>query len=530
MCRVGDVPVIVLFVDGKQARRGVQTGPMPTTDASSSTDTPDDRLDREFDVVVIGAGYGGASVAALLAHAGRSVALIDRTPRAGGKTQTLHRKGYRYEMFGAVGIPATGSRLHELVDTVGLADRVEMIVPDGEVAAVKYKGVDGVWNTMRAPLQQTGAPDQMAALARTYGVDDAGLEAFATMYMTAALTGDDDLPALDRTPMSAWLVQFGLPRQLLSQVCTTMNTLFVVPVDRLAASEGVLGLRQIALGGAGRFHKGGYGQVAEACAAFVTETGGVYRTSERVRRVVVENGRAVGVETAAGVVRGRTVVSNAGIQPTVLSLAGAAHFPTEYVERVRSLEPSWAIAGVRYVFDARVFDAALIPVYSDQSWLDSERFAAMERGEWPDVPLIAVDVASEFDPDLVAEPGHQVANIQVFVSPDPRSSMAAEAVERAQVVLDELWPDLRRHVVRTEPYGPRQVSLMTRDSAVPGAGGEAVGLAQVVGQVGADKPDPRTPLPGLYLVGCDAGGRGAGTHQAVDSAFTVAALVHADLG
>lgn len=70
---------------------------------------------------------------------------------------------------------------------------------------------------------------------------------------------------------------------------------------------------------------------------------------------------------------------------------------------------------------------------------------------------------------------------------------------------------------------------MTRDSAVPGAGGEAVGLAQVVGQVGRSKPDARTPLPGLYLVGCDAGGRGSGTHQAVDSGFNVAAMVDADL-
>jgi len=64
---------------------------------------------------------------------------------------------------------------------------------------------------------------------------------------------------------------------------------------------------------------------------------------------------------------------------------------------------------------------------------------------------------------------------------------------------------------------------------VPGAGGEAVGLAQVVGQVGAAKPAARTPLPGLYLVGCDAGGTGAGTHQAVDSGFRVAAMVDADL-
>ncbi len=77
---------------------------------------------QDFDVAVIGAGYGGVSAAALLAHQGKRVALVDKTPRAGGKTQTLVRKGYRYEMFGAVGIPAVGSRFHELVDTLGLGD------------------------------------------------------------------------------------------------------------------------------------------------------------------------------------------------------------------------------------------------------------------------------------------------------------------------------------------------------------------------------------------------------------------------
>ena len=58
---------------------------------------------------------------------------------------------------------------------------------------------------------------------------------------------------------------------------------------------------------------------------------------------------------------------------------------------------------------------------------------------------------------------------------------------------------------------------------------QAVGIAQVVGQCGSSKPDARTPLPGLYIVGCDAGGRGAGTHQAVDSGFNVAAMVAQDL-
>jgi prolycopene isomerase len=107
--------------------------------------------------------------------------------------------------------------------------------------------------------------------------------------------------------------------------------------------------------------------------------------------------------------------------------------------------------------------------------------------------------------------------------------MGEEAMRRAEEILDELWPDLQDHILRKEPYGAKAISGLSRDSVLPGYGGEAVGIAQVVGQVGKSKPDPRTPLPGLYLVGCDAGGRGAGTHQAVDSGFNVAAMVNEDL-
>jgi prolycopene isomerase len=483
-----------------------------------------------FDVAVIGAGYGGATAAALLAHSGRRVALVEKTPRAGGKTQTLDRKGYRYEMFGAVGIPAHNSRFHELVDVLGVADRVPFIIPEGEVASVRYKAPSGEWRSMYSALQQTGSPSEVENLRRVYGATDEDLAALGKLYGSVLTLEGDDLDALDEVGMLDWMRTFGLPAPLISQLCVTLNTLFVVPVNRLAASEAIFTLRQVVLGGAGRYHLGGYGRVAEVCAEYVTEQGGVYLTHRRVRRIVVEGGRVVGIETDDGVLRARAVVSNAGIQPTVLGLAGRDHFPADYVERVESLEPSWAIAGIRYVLDAPVFDAALTPIYSDQSWLDDERFARMEAGEWPDVPLIAIDVPSAFDPSLVPEPGHQVANSQVFCSADPKSPMSEEAIRRAEEVLDELWPDLRKHIIRTERYGALQISRMTRDSVLPACGGEAVGLAQVVGQVGKSKPDARTPLPGLYLVGCDAGGRGAGTHQAVDSGFNVAAMVDTDLG
>jgi len=483
-----------------------------------------------YDVCVIGAGYGGTTVAALLAHSGRRVALVEKTSVAGGKVQTVDRKGYRFEMFGAVGIPAHNSRFHELVDVLDIADRVEFLIPEGEAAAVRYKAADGEWRTMHSALQQTGDPKEMENLRRVFGASDEDLGALAQLYTAVLTLKDEELEALDEVGMYEWMRPFGLPASLESQICMNLNTLFVVPVNRLAASEAILTMRQQVLGGAGRYSVGGYGRLAEACADYVVEHGGVYLPKQRVARIVVEEGRAVGVETDEGLLRAKAIVSNAGIQPTVLKLAGPEHFPPEYVERVKSLEPSWAIAGYRYVLDKRIFDAALIPIFSDESWLDDERFADMERGSWPDVPLIAIDVPTEFDPSLSPVPGHQIANCQVFASPDPESSMGEEAMRRAEEILDELWPDLRNHILRKEPYGAKAISGLSRDSVVPGCGGEAVGLAQVVGQVGKSKPDPRTPLAGLYLVGCDAGGRGAGTHQAVDSGFNVAAMVDTDLG
>jgi prolycopene isomerase len=486
--------------------------------------------EHDFDVIVVGAGYGGVTAAALLANGGKRVALVDKTPRAGGKTQTLTRKGYRYEMFGAVGIPALDSRFHELVDVLALGDRVELLIPEGDKAALHYRPPEGGWRSMRSPLQQTGSEAELDNLRHVFGATDDDLAKLAELYMSMLAMSEEDIVALDEVGTVDFVTPFGLPSGLASQIYATLNMLFVVPVDRLAASEAALVLKNMVMGGAGRFHRAGYGQVAEACAEFVVEAGGAFWPSTRVNRILVENGRVTGVETEKGPLRAPVVISNAGVQPTVLKLTGAAHFPKDYVERVRSLEPSWAIAGVRYVLDERVFDAALIPIFSDQSWLDSSRFAAMEDGDWPDIPLIAVDVASEFDESMVAEPGHQVANIQVFVSPDPESSMGEEAVRRARDVIDELYPDIRKHTIRTEPYGARQISRMTRDATVPGSGGEAVGLAQVVGQVGKGKPDAQTPLPGLYLVGCDAGGRGSGTHQAVDSGFNVAAMVAEALG
>ena len=134
----------------------------------------------------------------MLAQSGRRVALLEKTARAGGKTQTTERKGYHFEMFGAVGIPALNSRFHELVETLGIAARVPFVVPEGNAAAVRYKAPDGTWRTMRTPLIASGSPAEMENLKRVYGVGDAELVGVPQIVIVGRGAADGEVELWDR--------------------------------------------------------------------------------------------------------------------------------------------------------------------------------------------------------------------------------------------------------------------------------------------------------------------------------------------
>ena len=87
------------------------------------------------------------------------------------------------------------------------------------------------------------------------------------------------------------------------------------------------------------------------------------------------------------------------------------------------------------------------------------------------------------------------------------------------------FPELEGAIEDKDLYTTRDVSNLTRDSVLPGQGGETIGLAQIVGQCGPSKPSIKAPIRGLYFVGCDAGGTGVGTQQAIESGMNVADAV-----
>lgn len=474
-----------------------------------------------YDAIVIGAGIGGATCAALLALRGLRVLVLDKNSVPGGKAMTVSKRGFRYELWPIVGGPSLGSQFAAVLDELGLGDAVPILTPKAK-SALLYRGADGTWATSVGSARPEDI-DPLALPALLGLTDDEFAEATRLLTDVVAMS-DTEISALDDLSFTDLLGRYRLPQSLISYWGMWVNIVFVVPLDLVSASEAVRTLRDFVRGGAGRYHGGGYGRMAEAFCQAVDSSGGRVQLRTRVARIDIHDGAVTGVETDHGTFAAPIVVSNAGIQPTVLQLAGDVHFDRSYVARVRSLVPSWAIIGLRYFLDRPFFEQGMYIAFSDDNYLTAARLAAIKAGKFPEHPLVFNVVPAVYDP-ILAPDGKQCALVGTICTPDPDFAHGEALLARLDATVRHLWPGIEGCITAVDRYLGADVAALSRDRAVPAQGGECIGLAQIVGQCGRHKPDARTPVRGLYLVGCDAGGYGCGTHQAADSGVRVAEMV-----
>ncbi|MGY2082728.1 phytoene desaturase family protein [Blastococcus sp. SYSU DS0539] len=263
-------------------------------------------------VVVVGAGLGGLAAAARLAALGHAVTVVEQAPRVGGKLGWFTRDGHAFDTGPSlVTLPqvyrdlfaATGSRLEDAVDLVRLDP------------AVAYRFADGTRLTV------PGRPEAVpAALDEALGAGagrewSALLDRAATMwrisegpFLRTPLAGASTLARLARRPadvaaIAPWQSLRGLGRRHLRRA--HLRTL----LDRYATYSGsdprrapaVLATVPYAEQAFGSWYvRGGLHRLGLAVLDRAVAHGAVLRTGCPVRRVLVEGGRAAGVELAGG--------------------------------------------------------------------------------------------------------------------------------------------------------------------------------------------------------------------------------------
>ncbi len=478
--------------------------------------------EQSYDAIIIGAGFGGSSCAGLLAKQGLKVLLLEKNAVAGGKALSLSKNGFTYTAWVVIGAPVQDNLYQVVLDDLGVADLASLIVP-GRQGSI-YRTPDDKYVRMPdAPSDQLDPTIIFDWLEIEEEQRASALQFMAQMTLMPA----EQVAELGGTSFDSWLTAANLPTPLYAfLVSLCCDGMFMVPVDSLDAAEAISSLQAMFLRGGGVFCKGGFGRIAEAYCEGVRRHSGEVLMSTRVDEIIVEDGRVVGVATDKGRFDAPIVISNAGLQPTVLKLVGEEHFDKSYVNYVRDLVPSYSLIGYRYFLDKPVTDAPFGVIFSNTSPWSLERFNLACTGKASREGVLYYEVPSNYDPDAAPE-GKQMLMTGTFCPPDPElSKQELEVWARAgEQTLFSAFPELESCIESRDFYSTRSVSNATRDAVLPGVGGETIGLGQIVGQCGEQKPSIQAPICGLFYVGCDAGGSGVGTQQAIESGMNVAEAV-----
>lgn len=484
--------------------------------------------EAEHDVIVVGAGIGGLTAGALLARRGLKVLVLDQQRRAGGYCTSWERT-----------VSANGRKLRYTFDA-GVHD-ISGLGPRGPVRSLlRQLGIEGRLNWHRMgheyvlPGLRLKVPHRVdefvALLGRHFPAERENLTAFflemeavyRELYADVERTGGVPCPL--RTPEEMLAYPRRCPRAF-----RWMDVPFVAMLDAyfsdprlkqiltmltayLRDDPGTLTVGEMApvygyYFDGGYYPAGGAGSFAEALADVVRECGSRVRLGTLVHRILVEKGRATGVELAGGAVhRARAVISNADVRRTFLELVGREHLPADFVRRIEALRPSTSAFAVFLGVD-------FVP--------DTEPITMFLSDDGEGLGLF---VPSRVDPTL-APPGHSCVTLLRFVPQPEAATWDREApayAERKRRYGDELLalaervlPGLRDHIVFREEASPATFARYARTTD-----GAIYGLA-----AGRWRPPSKAPIEGLYLAGAGVF-PGAGVEAVVISGTLAADAVY----
>jgi phytoene dehydrogenase-like protein len=480
--------------------------------------------ENAYDVIVVGAGPGGSAIGALLAHRGFKVLMLDKNPRAGGRMMTIHRDGYHYELFPINCVPRYNSHFERILKDIEREDRVETIYPD-PIGAMIYEDSFG---RKREGLMGSSFLDSLKMI-RVFGVRLWNLpEVIQTFRIFAKLATmkQEEIEQLYDVSSMDFMSQFKMPKGIRTYLLASFGEgAFETTSDKSSAAEMIKLFQATSKNSGGRYYRNGVGYVFEVFAEAVKEFGGTVLFNSPVSKISVnERGEVTGVITAEGTpYTAPIIISNAGLRQTVLKLMGAEHYSEEYIEWVSGLEHNLACVGYRWFLDKPILELPMYVYYPEGCVAGYSEFVELAEGKKkPENSYIYLGTTSLY-PGLAPE-GKQLVYACMSCLPDPDLDYGPY-LEYVEEKVRGIYPDLFDHIEKTEVFGPRQVPSVGTDAIFPGQGGESYGLGLTVGQTGDKQPKGDSPIKGLFHVGCDAGGSGLGTHQALDSALNVLELV-----
>ena len=451
-------------------------------------------------VVVIGSGVGGAAVAALLAKEGHQITVLESHPFPGGRCASMEKDGFKYD-FGVHMFSRGDKGPHGTVNRRVGGD-LSWITRDPMCRVMGRVEFDFRIN-IRPLLRQFGVARKLGVRTKNY---------FGAFRLMRSLLSGHGVEANDKVSVQDYVSRFTDDDMVHLFMNCLSQLYFALSYRQASAGEFIWCFSRMFNDASIGYPAGASGRIPGSFVQALERHGGSVRYREAAARICIENGKVTGVETVSGRHAADVVISSAGIVRT-LDLAGRDHFPKEYITRAEGLTYSNAYVTLKYALDHRVIP---YPVVFHMPSLPPDRvFDYVDERKPPDDPYIFMPVPSNLDPNL-APNGRQLVVAGTAAPPGATPELCDAILDRVHAKVCDLFAGFKESIMWQLRSTRVDATELTSHAA-----GEAIGIGQTPGQVGALRPDLATPVSGLWLVGADAGSRGIGTEMPSGSALNL---------